>query len=427
MSLLKGILFVGTAALVVGSAYAAGFRLDTDIEYEAKKASVTESVPTTEKKKKTEPKETIAHLPTPEPMKAIYMSQCVVGTPSFRAKLVKLAEETEINAIVIDVKDYTGKIAFETDNPVLAPSVSDTCGARDMKAFLKMLHEKGIYTIARVTVFQDPFHTGAHPELAIKRASATTTIWKDFKGLAFIDVGARPHWEYIVALAKESYAIGFDEVNFDYIRFPSDGPMNDMYFPFSEGKSKQEALEEFFAYLHKELKGTGIVMSADLFGMVTVNYHDMNIGQVLERALPYFDYIAPMVYPSHFPKNFNGWPNPNTVPGEVIQYTMEEAVKRTVATSTKVQTLGSKPVMQKVTMWARETGTTTKEVASGLYTKESYDPKKLRPWLQDFDYGGDYDAADVRAQIQATYDAGLTSWFLWDPGNIYTREALLKE
>jgi hypothetical protein len=429
MSVRKVFFFASIATLCAGATYVALFLLTGETVYKAESVLVPLDTSAAVKAATVLPtkKVEVMHLKTPDPLKAIYMTQCVVGTPSFRAKLVKLADETEINAIIIDVKDFTGKIAFETDHPLLKASVSDKCGARDMPEFLKMLHEKGIYTIARVTVFQDPFHTNLYPELAIKRLSATSTIWKDYKGLAFIDVGAKPHWEYIVALSKESYAIGFDEINFDYIRFPSDGPMDDMYFPFSQGKEKQVALEEFFAYLHKELKGTGIVTSADLFGMVTVNYHDMNIGQVLERALPYFDYIAPMVYPSHYPKNFNGWPNPNAVPGELIEYTMSEAVKRTVATSSKIKTIGAQAITKKVEVWSMETGTTTKDVTTGLFTKEVYDQKKLRPWLQDFDYGGDYDAADVRAQIQATYDAGLTSWLLWDPGNIYTRDALHPE
>src|SRR3989344_7609592 len=130
------------------------------------------------------------HLPTPEPLKAIYMSQCVVGTESFRDSLVKFVEDTELNAIVIDIKDFSGGIAFKTDNPILAESVSEDCGARDMKKFLEHLHEKEIYVIGRITVFQDPHYTAAHPEQAVQRVSGG--VWKDFKGLSFVDVGAKP-------------------------------------------------------------------------------------------------------------------------------------------------------------------------------------------------------------------------------------------
>ena len=172
--------------------------------------------------------------------------------------------------------------------------------------------------------------------------------------------------------------------------------MKDIYYPFSEEKiianpeaGKVIVMRDFYKYIGKKFKTLGVPTSADLFGMVTTNTDDLNIGQVLENAAPYFDYIAPMVYPSHYPPNFNGWKNPNNYPYEIIKFSMGSAVTRL------------------------ENASTT--------------PLKLRPWLQDFDYGGDYDAADVRAQIQATYDVGLTSWMLWDPSNKYTREALKSE
>ena len=126
-----------------------------------------------------------------------------------------------------------------------------------------------------------------------------------------------------MALSKDSYVAGFDELNFDYIRFPPDGNMKDIDFSWSKGKTKADVLEYFFAYLHDALKNTGAVISADLFGMTTTNTDDLNIGQVLERALPYFDYIAPMVYPSHYPPNFNGWKNPNHYPYELIKFVVE--------------------------------------------------------------------------------------------------------
>ncbi len=357
--------------------------------------AVSATKPTQEKKP------TVAHVATPDPMYAIYMSQCVVGTPSFREKLVKLIDDTSLNAVVIDIKDYTGKIAFSTDNPALADSVSDACGATDMKEFVKMLHDKNIYVIGRVTVFQDPYYTKKHPEQAVQSKS-TGTPWKDFKGLSFIDVSSRAYWDYVVALSLEAYnVVGFDEINYDYIRYPSDGPMSDAVFV---NNNKAETLETFFAFLHEKVKPSGLTMSADLFGMTTTNTDDLNIGQVLERALPYFDYIAPMVYPSHYPKTFLGLSNPNNDPYKVVNYSMGEAVRRTVATSTTVKTLN---------------GMAIASTSPQRYTKEAYSPLKLRPWLQDFDYGKDYLPEDIRAQIKATTDAGLTSWFFWDPANKY--------
>ncbi len=374
------------------------------------------------------------YVPVPDAVKALYMSQCVVGTPSFRNDLVTLVEETELNAIVIDIKDYTGKLAFNTDHPDLAGSVSDACGARDMREFVASLHEKGIYVIGRITVFQDPYYSIKHPDLAVQFANPAGTVWKDHKGLSFIDVGAKPYWDYIVTISREAHELGFDELNYDYVRFPSDGPMQNIAFSWAKDEQKQIVLEDFFAYLHDAMKDrskypVGVeppILSADLFGMVTTNYDDLNIGQVLERALPYFDYIAPMVYPSHYPNGFNGWSNPNTVPYELIKFVMDAAVRRTTATSSPVAVRGGEAVVTTVLVppTASGTATTTKEVATDLYTKPVYDKDKMRPWLQDFDYGGTYDAAEVRAQIRATYDAGLDSWMLWAPSNRYTREAL---
>jgi hypothetical protein len=378
---------------------------------------------------------TPAYVSTPDSVRAIYMSQCVVGTPSFRDDLVSLVEETELNALIIDLKDYTGKLAFETDHPELVGSVSDECGARDMRAFVSALHEKGIYVIGRITVFQDPHYSSTHPELAVKFANPVGAVWKDGKGLSFIDVGAKPFWDYIVTISREAHALGFDELNYDYVRFPSDGPMQNIHYDWAGERPKEEVVEEFFAYLSDAMKDVkkyplGVdppVLSADLFGMVTTNYDDLNIGQVLERALPYFDYIAPMVYPSHYPAGFNGWSNPNTVPYELIKFVMDSAVERTVADSSKIPVRGSEPIYETVVVppSGSTTATTTKKVATGMYTKEVYDKDKIRPWLQDFDYGGTYDVAEVKAQIQATYDAGLDSWMLWAPSNRYTREALL--
>ncbi len=345
---------------------------------------------------------TAKHIPPPEPMYAIYMSQCAVGTPSLRDSIVSFIDDTKLNAVVIDIKDYTGRIAFPTDNPVLAASVSDKCGAKDMRAFLEKLHEKGIYVIGRVTVFQDPYYTKLHPDQSVQSKARPGEPWKDYKGLSFIAVNAKPYWNYVVELSKESYALGFDELNYDYIRWPSDGAMSDVNYPST---NRAEEVEKFWQFLHENVKPTGVAMSADLFGMTTTNTDDLNIGQVLERALPYFDYIAPMVYPSHYPKGFLGLSNPNNDPYRVVNYSMEAAARRAQATTTSIGSLAYTRI-----------GTST----PARYEKPVYDPKKLRPWLQDFDYGKDYTAADILAQTKATYDAGLTSWYFWDPANRYT-------
>ena len=373
----------------------------------------------------------VAHIATPEPMYAIYMTQCVVGTRPFRDSLVQLIDSTKLNAVVIDIKDYSGTIAFRPESEELMPAWNAAkCGAVDLKEFVAELHEKGVYVIGRITVFQDPFMTKLHPERSVQSKARPGQPWKDYKGLSFIAVNSKEHWDYIVELSRESYEMGFDELNYDYVRWPSDGLMSDIVYPSNDRAGE---LEKFFAFLQKEVKGFDSshhgghvpIMSADLFGYTTVLTDDLGIGQQLERALPYFDYIAPMVYPSHYNKGFAGLSNPNSDPYKVVYTSMAEAVRRVEASETSVQSIGSEPVMRDEVVPAHTdangvfVATSTTRVASGLYTKPVFDKLKLRPWLQDFDYGKDYLPEDIRAQTRAAYDAGLTSWFFWDPANRY--------
>ncbi len=388
----------------------------------------TESIAPVPKEVPPDTREVVKHVPLPESVKGIYMTACVAGTNDFRERLVKLIDETEVNSVVIDIKDFSGTISFDPISDAWQPAwVAAKCGARDMKEFIARLHEKGIFVIGRITVFQDPFYAPQHPELAVQRRDGT--VWRDGKELAFIDVGARPYWDHIVELSVDSYNIGFDELNFDYVRYPSDGDMQNIAFPSSMegeyGADKQANLEAFFKYLNERLdeeirfalvrhENTGRASStpwtsADLFGMTTTNYDDLSIGQIQDRAAPYFDFIAPMVYPSHYPKTFLGLGNPNDHPYTIVHHAMKTGATRMTASTTYVNGFLHERI-----------GTST----PATYTKPVYTADKLRTWIQDFDYGGDYDAADVRAQIQASYDAGVDSWMIWAPSNIYTRAAL---
>lgn len=328
------------------------------------------------------------HVKTPKQVRAIYMTDWVAGTTDWKNELIDFIDRTEINAVVINIKDETGGISFAIDHPLINEIDSTENRIADLPALIEQLHAKNIYVIGRVAVFQDPKLVRVKPEIAVKRKS-DGAVWKDRKGIAWIDAGAKEAWEYAAVIGKESYRAGFDEINYDYVRFPSDGNMDDIYFPRSNGRVKHEVMREFFAYIGNEMKKEKIPSSVDIFGMTTTNYDDLNIGQLLEDALPHFDFVAPMVYPSHYPATFIGLANPAEHPYEIIQYTMASAVSRAKLASTS--------------------------------------PDKLRPWLQDFDLGADYDATKVRAQIQATYDVGLDSWMMWDPNNRYTRGAYLPE
>lgn len=370
---------------------------DSDLSTDTKTiSSPVEPIVITSTPPKPEPPK---HLATPRPLRALYMSSWTAGSLAARSRIIKIADETEINAVVIDVKDSTGVISFNIDDPLIRKMGVAKDRIPDVDNLIQELHDKDIYLIARVAVFEDPKLVALRPDLAVKKKS-TGAVWKDHKGLSWADMGSREVWDYNIAVAKGAYNAGFDEINFDYIRFPSDGDMNDISYPSLEGPDRlsgQETgkklnrpreLKFFFIYLNEKMKEVGAPISADLFGMTTTNTDDLNIGQVLENAIPYFDYISPMVYPSHYPNNFNGYKNPAEVPYDLIKFVMSEGVKRVTAASSS--------------------------------------PDKLRPWLQDFNLGAVYTAPMVRDQIRATYDVGLSSWLLWNPSNRYTVDALEK-
>ncbi len=386
----------------------------------------------------------VVHVTTPKAVKALYISSWVGGTKSLRDKIIAQIEATEANAVVIDIKDYTGMISYMPKDLNLQNTGCIDERIKDIDSLITELHDKNIYIIGRVAVFQDPCAVKKWPDQAVKRKT-DGGVWKDRNGISWMDAGSKEVWDYNIAIAKDAYGRGFDEINLDYIRYPSDGNMIDIAFPVSGIKNKQEVLESFFAYVDKELRGgraTGakkndlrnasntamylpavdpafdelvakyglqispiiaskadasldgtrieataeqaprLVVSADLFGMVTNNNDDLGIGQILERTAPYVDFIGPMVYPSHYPKNFIGITNPAAAPYQIVSHAMKGGIAKLEAIQ--------------------------------------LNPLKLRPWLQDFNLGATYTADMVRKQIQATYDVGLTSWMLWDASNTYT-------
>ncbi len=349
----------------------------------------------------------------PEIIKAVYATGWSAGSVRKMNYLIDLIKETELNALVIDIKDFSGYVLYNTDLEAVKNYNALEVRIPKINTLIKRLHDEGIYVIARLSVFQDPRLALARPDLALM-SSSTGAVWQDNKGLAWIDPAARESWDYNIAIAKDVLARGFDEINFDYIRFASDGNLDDIVYPFWDGKTfKQEIIRQFFEYLRKELEGA--VISADLFGLVTVDAHDMGIGQHLEYALPYFDYLSPMVYPSHYFKGFIGYQNPAQFPYEVVKYSLDQAIKRHIAYS-KTQIVN--PTSIQIASSTELLATSHKLLA------------KFRPWLQDFDLGADYNAEMVRKQIQAAYDAASSTpelsngWMLWNPANIYTHEAL---
>lgn len=329
----------------------------------------------------------ITHIKTPESVKAIYMSSWVAGTPSVRTRLIKLIDDTELNAVVIDVKDNTGLLSWDGR-------------IRDLDVLIKELHDKNIYVIARIASFQDPLYVKLHPERAVTNVT-TGGVWYDRKGVPWVDTGSHDMWEYLVTVGKEAYVRGFDELNFDYIRFPTDGDLKAMRYPVSGERGltdKRGIVKEFYAYLHDQFAPLAIPISGDLFGIIATNANETKtLGQDLSDALTSFDYVALMVYPSHFYAGTAGYQNPAAHPGEIITYSTKGAIAIAVST-------------------ASSTG-----IASSTLIA------KLRPWYQDFDMGATYTKEMVRAQITSGEKFGVDSWMLWDPANKYTPSALYSQ
>lgn len=318
--------------------------------------------------------------------KGIYITFQTAGSKRMD-DLIELVKNTELNSVVIDIKDYSGRIPFNTESELIKKVGSEKIYIDDIKGLIDKLHKENIYVIARMAVFEDNFLPEKRPDLALKTRSGN--LWRDFKGLTWFDPASRDVWDYNVAIAKEAIKVGFDEINLDYIRFPSDGATALIVYPVWDYKTpKTEVIKNFFEYFSQRIKPLGVYISADLFGLTLTSPNDLNIGQWLENAALYFDYICPMVYPSHYPTGFEGFENPALHPYEVIYWGLTIGNERLASMSSEA---------------------------------------KLRPWLQDFDMGAVYDARMVNLEKKAVYDAGAFGWLLWNPRNIYTEDALIKE
>jgi hypothetical protein len=316
--------------------------------------------------------------------KGIYLTAYTAGMKQRRQELVDLVKRTELNSMVIDLKDYSGKIFFPANVGLAKEIGSIEVRIPDLADWLKELKKEGIYTIARIVVFQDPYLAVKRPDIALKSKSGG--IWHDRKGLSWVDPTQKLVWDYNLDLAKEAITLGFDEINFDYIRFPSDGDIKQIVYAnldnaTMEGKSKTMA--KFYQYLKQSLSFYPVLTSADLFGMVLWRDDGLNIGQRLADAAPNFDYICPMVYPSHYPPQFQGFANPAEHPYEVVYQSLIRAEKDLKNTKTK-----------------------------------------LRPWLQDFDLGAKYTGEMIKLQKKASYDSKSFGWLLWNASNRYTSEGL---
>jgi hypothetical protein len=324
----------------------------------------------------------------PQAIKAAYLTYYGVGDRGIRGRVLDLASRTELNAVVIDVKGDRGWILYQTEVPqALAAGAQGPATLRDFDGLMADLKARGIYTIARIVTFKDNILANARPDLAVID-TRTGKPWIDNEKLAWVDPFQEEVWAYNIAIGQEAIRRGFDEVQFDYVRFPTDGKLNAArYAKPNSRETRLPAIAAFLAKARTELGASGAFVAADLFGYTAFNENDTDIGQRIEELAPHLDFICPMVYPSGYHKGIPGHPNPMLVPGKVVFESVRLIRKRAGVNVVRV-----------------------------------------RPWLQDFkDYAFDrriFGVNEVTAQIRGAEEAGAPGWMLWNPRNDYTAAAL---
>jgi len=326
-------------------------------------------------------------FPRPDDIRGLYVNAWAAGSQARMSELLDIADRTEINALVIDIKDASGYVSHRTNIP-LAHEIGATgeIRIRDIAALLDKLDSAGVYPIARIVIVKDPLLAEHRPELAAQDTAGG--VWADEKGVRWLNPYDTAVWEYHIALAREVAKLGFPEVQWDYVRFP-DAPASQLdraIFHGANGRTKAQAVRDFLAYSRERLAELDVVSTADVFGVTTSAARDVGIGQLWESFIDVVDVALPMVYPSHYWQGSFGLDAPNAYPYEIVRHALTDATRR----SGRVDGAGA-----------------------------------TRPWLQDFTLGEPrYSAPEVRAQIQATYDVGIDEWILWNPGSRYTVNAL---
>jgi hypothetical protein len=321
--------------------------------------------------------------------KALYLSFYGVGSKALRDPALKMIEETELNALVIDVKGDRGMIPYRSGVPLAAEVGGQRIiTVRDIDGLLGAFKDRGIYTIARIVVFKDDLLAAGRPELAVK--TPAEGVWRDRERLAWVDPFRREVWDYNIQIAEEAARLGFDEIQFDYVRFP-DSRSPRFSQPNTE-EGRVQAITGFLQEARARLAPYNVFVAADVFGYVCWNLNDTDIGQKLYPIASAVDYLSPMLYPSGFQFGIPGYRNPVQNPYEIIYLSLKKAQERA-----------------------------------------KIPPLRFRPWLQAFkDYAFDrrhFNGKGLRDQISACETFGSQGWMLWNPVNQYTAasESLKKE
>jgi hypothetical protein len=324
---------------------------------------------------------------TPFSPKALYLSFYGVGSKVLRDPALKMIEETELNALVIDVKGDRGMIPFRSSIPLAAEvGAQRIITVKDPAELIASFKERGIYTIARIVVFKDDLLATARPELAVR--SAGGEVWRDRERLAWVDPFRKEVWAYNIQIAEEAARLGFDEIQFDYVRFPDS--RSPRFSQPSTEEGRVNAISGFLREARARLQPYNVFVAADIFGYACWNLNDTDIGQKLDPIAGAVDYLCPMLYPSGFQFGIPGYRNPVQNPHEIVYLSLKKAQERT-----------------------------------------KISPVRFRPWLQAFkDYAFDkrqFNAKEVADQIRASNSFGSHGWMLWNPGNVYSADALKKE
>jgi hypothetical protein len=314
------------------------------------------------------------------PVRALYVNRWASQSKRKMAKLIRDADSTEINAFVVDMKDEFG-LNYRSANPDFEKNAGKSSVA-NVKALLDSLKAHDILAIARIVVFKDSVTARVHPEWTIRQKDGS--VWRDHKGIAWVNPYHRELWEYNIGVAEELAKLGFGEIQFDYIRFPEPyKSLPPQVFPDSKGMSKENALAAYLKEAKERLNKLGVRSTADIFGLVTTVGGALEVGQQWEKISPNVDAVLPMVYPSHYPRGELGVAYPNAQPYDIIFKSIARARQRD-----------------------KKLGITEAE--------------HIRPWLQAFTLGKPaYGPEQLEAEKKAVYDAGYDGWVMWNPGSSY--------
>jgi len=319
--------------------------------------------------------------------KGLYLSFYGIGDRTLRESALQLMQETELNALVIDVKGDRGMIPYKSGIPLASQvGAQRIITVKDMGGLIESLREKGIYTIARIVVFKDNLLALKRPDLAVKIQNGE--IWRDREDLAWVDPFKKEVWDYNIQVAIEAAQYGFDEIQFDYVRFPDALPPQ--FSMPNTMENRVRAISGFVMEARERLLPYNVFLSADIFGYVCWNLNDTHIGQTLEDLAPHLDYLSPMLYPSGFQYGIPGYRIPVANPYEIVHLSLKRAQERTQLPAIR-----------------------------------------FRPWLQAFrDYAFDrrfFEEREIRHQIDGVEKFGSHGWMLWNPRNIYSTEGLKRE